>query len=100
MKNEYIDGYIFGPCDLSGSYNMLGDVYGEKITDVIVSTTEKLHANGKYVGVASSGYSDEIITDWHNTGADMITAGADFEFIRDGVVNNCKNLKKLHKGEI
>ena len=48
MKNEYIDGYIFGPCDLSGSYNMLGDVYGEKITDVIkcknprcITTTEQ-----------------------------------------------------------
>lgn len=100
MKNEFIDGYIFGPCDLSGSYNILGDVYCDKMTQVITSTTEKLHQNGKYVGMAASGYSDEIINHWHNTGVDMITAGADFDFLRDCAIKNCQNLKKLHKGEI
>ena len=58
MKNEYIDGYVFGPCDLSGSYEVLGDVYGEKIT-----------------------------------------AGADFDFIRDSAVRNCENMKRIHKGQ-
>lgn len=58
MKNEYIDGYVFGPCDLSGSYEVLGDVYGEKIT-----------------------------------------AGADFDFIRDSAVRNCENIKRIHKGQ-
>ena len=98
MKNEFIDGYVFGPCDLSGSYDVLGDVYGEKITAVIRTTIERLHANGKYAMVAAAGCTESILQHWHDLGADMITAGTDFDFIRESAVRNCENMKRIHKG--
>ncbi len=97
MKNPYIDGYIFGPNDLSGSYNMLGDIYSQKITDIIKDTVDRLHKAGKYVGIASGGFSEDIIFHWSSFGVEMLSAGADFDFIRQGAVNNRINLEKIHK---
>lgn len=97
MKNPYIDGYIFGPNDLSGSYDMLGDAFSNKITDIIADTIQRLHAHDKYTGIASGGYSEEVLTHWSGLGADMLAAGADFDFIRDCAVKNRINLEKIHK---
>lgn len=98
MKNPYIDGYIFGPNDLAGSYDILGEPFSDKITKVIKETIEKLHKNNKYTGIASGGYSDEILMHWSSFNPYMLCAGADFDFLRDGAVNNRKNLEKIHKG--
>lgn len=97
MKNEYIDGYVLGPNDLSGSYGMLGNVFCDEMTAVIKGVVDKLHENGKYAAIASGGYSEEVINHWSSFGAEMLSAGADFDFIRDGAVNNRKNLEKIHK---
>ena len=97
MQNPSIDGYIFGPNDLSGSYNMLGDIFSDKITNVMRSTIEKLHHAGKYVGIAAGGWKESILEHWHSFEPDMLAAGADFDFIRDGALQNRRNLEKFHK---
>ena len=97
MKNPYIDGYIFGPNDLAASYGLAGQPFCDEITKIIKDTVEKLHKNGKYVAIASGGYSDEILKHWSSFGVDMLSGGADFDFLRDGAVNNRKNLEKIHK---
>ncbi|MBE7011414.1 MAG: aldolase [Ruminococcaceae bacterium] len=99
MKNPYIDGYIFGANDLSGSYDMLGDIYSEKIVNVMKDTIKRLHDNGKYVGIASGGCTEKIIKHWADMGTDMIIAGADFDFIREGARQNLANLKRIHLGK-
>lgn len=99
MKNEFIDGYIFGPNDLSGSYNMLGDIFSDKITNIITDTIDKLHENGKYAAIASGGYSEEILSHWSSLGPDMLIAGADFDFLRDGALNNRLTLERIHKSK-
>lgn len=100
IKNPYIDGYIFGPNDLSGSYGMLGDVFSDKITGIIRDAIEFLHKNGKYVGIASGGYSEETLRHWSGLGADMLAGGADFDFLRDCAKQNCRNLEKIHKNKM
>lgn len=99
MKNEYIDGYIYGPNDLSGSINILGHPFDDKVTELMKDSIKKLHDNGKYVGIASGGYSEEVLQHWASFGVEMLSAGADFDFIRDGAVNNRKNLEKIHKNK-
>ena len=97
MEIEEIDGYIFGPNDLSGSYGMMGKVFSPEITEIIAKAIERLHAKGKYVIIASGGFSEEIISHWSKFMPDMIFAGADFDFIRDGAVRNRQNLERIHK---
>lgn len=99
MKNPYIDGYIFGPNDLSGSYGMLGEIFSEKITQIMTDTIKKLKDNGKYTGIASGGYNEDILRHWSSFGTEMLAAGADFDYLRDSAVRNRMNLEKIHKNK-
>ena len=98
MEIEEIDGYIFGPNDLSGSYQMMGQVFSPEITEIIENAMKKLHQKGKYGIIASGGFSEDVIAHWCGLGPDMVFAGADFDFVRDGAVRNRKNLDRIHKG--
>ena len=97
MKNPDIDGYIFGPNDLSGSYNMLGQVFSDHVAQVIRHGVEKLHAAGKYVAIASGGNSQEVLEYWESFNPDMLVAGADFDFLREGAKQNRQLLEQVHK---
>ena len=97
IKNEFIDGYIFGPNDLSGSICDLGNVRGDKVTELISSAIDKLHAHEKYTGVSTGNIDDDTLKHWHDMGIDMISAGADYAFIRDGAIKNRKKLERIHK---
>ena len=80
MKNPYIDGFIFGPNDLSGSLGEMLDVFGDKTFSKIKAATEKLKENGKYVGLAG-GLNPAAIQKWSKLGLDMMFAGADWCFV-------------------
>ena len=97
MENPYIDGYIFGPNDLSGSYDRLGDVFCNEITSVIADAVKRLHAHGKYVGIASGGIADEVLTHWSSFGVEMLCAGADFDYLREGARKSREKLTRIHK---
>ncbi len=95
MQNEYIDGYIFGPNDLSGSINDFLNVYDEKTTELMVHTIKKLKEHKKYVGIATGSSKKEVIEHWFNMGADMICSGGDFGFLVDGATKMLDILKRL-----
>lgn len=96
-ENPFIDGFIIGPYDLSGSINELGNVFGENTTKLIEKTVKTLHEKGKYVGVSTGDCSDKVLAHWHNMGIQMLSAGTDYTFLVDATRKNCENLKKLHK---
>ena len=60
---------------------------------------DKRHKNGKYVAIASGGYSDEILSHWSSFGVEMLSGGADFDFLRDGAMRNRQNLEAIHKNK-
>jgi 2-dehydro-3-deoxyglucarate aldolase/4-hydroxy-2-oxoheptanedioate aldolase len=96
MKNEFIDGYIFGPNDLSGSINDIGNVFSDKMTEIISTTTDRLHKNGKYVGLATGDLRPETLKFWSELGIDMMTVGADWNFVFDAAKNTRNLLQKYH----
>lgn len=96
MKNEYIDGYIVGPFDLSASIGRLGDVFGNDETEIVREVVAKLKAAGKYVGVSTGDFSESTLKHWHDLGFDMISSGADYDFVREGMKKNLETLKKIH----
>lgn len=83
--NNYIDGYIVGANDLSGSMGRLGDVFSSEVTAVIKEIITKLKSAGKYVGISTGDFSEPTLKHWHDMGFDMISAGADFDFLREGL---------------
>lgn len=81
VKNPYIDGYIFGPNDLSGSIGELGCGCGKNTVELMKRAINILNANGKYIGVAA-GFDREGIEHWASFGAiKMLTAGGDWNYL-------------------
>ena len=97
MKNQYIDGYIIGANDLSGSINELCNVFGENTTALISEAIIKLKSNNKYIGISTGDLSEKTLMHWRNMGVDMISAGADFDFLTLGMQNNKRILTEIMK---
>ena len=98
VKTEFIDGYIVGANDLSGSIGRLGDVFCEEVTGLVREIVERLKAAGKYVGISTGDFSESTLRHWHDLGFDMISAGADFDFLREGMKKNRETLQRIHIG--
>lgn len=95
MENEFIDGYIFGPNDLSGSIHQFLDVYGEGTTALMQTATQKLQSRNKYIGVATGSPEEKVIAHWCGMGVPMITAGGDFTFLLQGAKKMLDAMKKV-----
>ena len=97
VKNPYIDGYIFGPFDLSGTIGRLSDVYCEENMSLIKEAVKILKANGKYIGMAMTSTEESEQRKWYDLGADMITSGADFDYIYRESRKNVEQLRRIVK---
>jgi 2-dehydro-3-deoxyglucarate aldolase/4-hydroxy-2-oxoheptanedioate aldolase len=93
VKIPYIDGFIFGPNDLSASLGEFLNVYGEKTLSKIKHAIEILKKNGKYVGLAG-GMNESDIKTWSELGVDMLFAGADWCFVYSGGKQTLETMKK------
>ena len=98
MKNQYIDGYIIGANDLSGSINELCNVFGDNTTSLIKTAITKLKANDKYIGLSTGDLSEKTFRHWRDMGVDMLSAGADFDFLTVGMRKNKESLSEIMKG--
>lgn len=99
MEIPYIDGFIFGPCDLSGSLGCLGDVRGEATTAAMKGAIARLKAKGKYLGLATFTTDEDTIRHWHDMGIDMLSCGCDYEYVRVGALETLARCKNIYKGE-
>lgn len=97
LKHEYIDGYIIGANDLSGSIGELGNVYGKRTTALIDEIIAKVKAAGKYIGLSTGDFSESNLRYWRDKGVEMISAGADFDFLTIGMRRTRENMASLFK---
>ena len=97
IKNPYIDGYIFGANDLSGSVGELLNIFGEKTTALIEKSLEILRKNNKYTGILMGTSSPEDIKKWSDMGIHMISTGSDFSVLADGMKEIFENMQKARK---
>ena len=93
VKIPYIDGFIFGPNDLSGSLNDFLNVFGDLTISKIKEAIQILKKHGKYIGLAG-GMNEKDIKSWSELGIDMIFAGADWCFLYNQGNDTLKTLKK------
>lgn len=95
VKNPYIDGYIFGPCDLSGSIGELNRVFEKPTQALIREAIHILKENGKPIGV-STGSTDPAVTGfWHELGINIISTGTDYDYILQGARANLASMKQI-----
>ena len=80
VKIPFVDGFIFGPNDLSGSLNDFLNVFGERTLSEIKNAITILKKHNKYIGLAG-GMNETDIKIWSDLDLDMLFAGADWCFI-------------------
>ena len=92
LEIPYIDGFIFGPNDLSGSLGEFLNVFGEKTMSKIKAVAELIRASGKYLGLAGGATDFETKT-WSALGLDMLFLGADWSFVFGGARDTLQKMK-------
>lgn len=97
IKNPYIDGYIFGPCDLSGSIGELNNVFGENNISLMREAVAILKAAKKCIGVSTGSDDPEVLKFWNDLGINMISSGVDYDYIRKGAMRNLANLRMIQQ---
>lgn len=78
----YVDGFIFGPNDLSASLGEFLNVFGDTTMSRIQYALRELKKRQKIVGLAG-GMSENEIRNWSALDLDMLFAGADWCFVYD-----------------
>ena len=76
LKVEGCDGFIVGPCDLSGSIGLLNETKHPKVVALMKTAIEKCKAAGKPIGVAAA-YTPEDVKFWYDLGFQFLSAGTD-----------------------
>lgn len=96
VKNPYIDGYVFGPCDLSNSIGDNLHVMGEQTRAWMQRAIAILKAHHKYIGISYGDIAEETIAYWHDLGIDMISVGSDYGYLLEKGIEARQHLEKAH----
>jgi 2-dehydro-3-deoxyglucarate aldolase/4-hydroxy-2-oxoheptanedioate aldolase len=94
-KNPYVDCYIIGPCDLSGSIGELNRVFDSNTQTLIRQAITVLKNAGKSIGLSTHSDDPEVLRFWYDMGINCISAGADYLHILNGSVKVLYYLKSL-----
>lgn len=96
-KIPYVDGCVLGMHDLSGSIGRLGDVFCDENVKLAQYAIDAFRAEGKTVGVSTCATDVETLKRYFDMGVNMISAGADFEYIVKGGRETVANLTEAMK---
>ena len=98
LKIPYIDGFIFGPNDLSASLGDMLNVFGDKTVSEVKRATKILKEHGKLIGVAC-GMKKEVLEFWAEIQPDMIFGGADWLFVYNSAKHTFDTLESILKSK-
>ena len=98
VKNPYIDGFVFGPVDLSGSCNDLLNVFGGETMEQMKKAIAICKKHQKLVGISYGLNSPEVIKNWHDMGIGMISVGSDFGYLYDQAKLTLDIMRQNHTG--
>lgn len=95
VKNPYVDCFILGPCDLSGSIGELNRVFEDHTSSLVDEAVAIINESGKSSGVSTGSDDPEIIRYWHEKGINVISAGSDYVHIMDGARKELNMLRQI-----
>lgn len=99
-KNPWVDCFIFGPCDLSGSIGELNKVFEPHTCALIDRAVAILRAAGKSIGVSTGSDDPKVLRYWHDKGVNVISAGTDYLHILSGARKVRENLRQIQSSKL
>lgn len=95
----YMDGFIIGPMDLSGSIGRLGHApWDEETNRLIALAVARAHAHGKPIGISTGSDSREELEHWISMGVDFISSSTDMASILKGAGSLLDRMKDVSRG--
>ncbi len=91
----YLDGCVLGMYDLSGSIGRLGDIFCEENLELTLRTIKAFKKQKKTVGVSTFATEYEILSQYHDMGINMISTGADYDFVLQGARKTLQTVKHV-----
>jgi len=85
-----IDCCYIGPSDLSASFNHLGDMKNQEVQDAIDKVFDVCRAHGVAAGIHEG--SGKTLRERIDKGYNMVTLGNDLIYMKQGVLNQFKEL--------
>lgn len=98
VKVPGIDAFIVGPCDLSGSMGVLGQVNRPEVKKAMDEVAAKAKAAGIPFGVSMI-WNDEAAQDWARRGANLIFADNEGSYIVNGCRKTLSRMRQLAAGK-
>lgn len=95
VDNPYVDGFILGLADLSGSINEIGDFFGENNLALAKEAIDIARKHNKIVGSATLATDKKTLSMLYDMGIKMITCGADFNYIVSGAKKTFETVKSI-----
>lgn len=91
----YLDGFVIGPMDMSGSVGELGyALEGKETNRLIELAIEKAHKCGKPIGISTGAATEKELTHWLSKGVDFISASTDLASVIRGATGVLNTLKE------
>jgi len=94
VKNPWVDCFIIGPCDMSGSIGQLFKIYEKPTGDLIRKAARICNDAGKSIGISLITEDKKLIEYWHDMGINVISCGSETCFITNG----CKHVLEIMDG--
>lgn len=91
----YLDGCVLGMHDLSGSIGRLGDIFCEENIRLASLAVRAFRNAGKTTGISTFSTDPEIWKRYRDMGMNMISAGADYDFILQSARKTAETLKAV-----
>lgn len=96
-ENSYVDCFIFGPCDLSGSIGELNQVFELGTSSLVDEAVAILTEAGKSIGVSTGSSDKEVIAYWHEKGINVISAGSDYVHVMEGARRELEMIQNIQQ---
>lgn len=93
--NPYIDAFIIGPYDLSGSIGQLGRVMSGETDRLINIAIEKARKAGKPIGVSTGANDYATLKHWMDKGIQIISTGTEYLGIIQGAQTALSNIREI-----
>lgn len=98
-KIPYVDGFIIGPMDMSGSVGQLGHALTDHKTNRLIETAiSKAHAHGLPIGLSTGADNRAELEHWISKGIDFISASTDMQSILKGAQSLLSLMKEVSNG--
>lgn len=92
---DHADGFVLGPCDLSGSIGCLGDVKSERNMELIRQTIKTLKKHGKCAGISLGTTEEDEQRFWIDLGLQFVSAGTDYDYLCQNARKNALQMRRL-----